>query len=188
MFEDLFATVERKENLMFLLHPISDFNGDGSKDENYKQYCKKEFFSDAEIVLIKKLLEYVGHEQIDNLHFQPSGLVCMAQTLNKIVVDCNGDVYKCEVAMQKKEHIVAKIKELACSQDVLYNVNNSRWMYEIPEENCKECQMFPLCKLGCLAQRFNRNEKKVCALYKNHLKELIKLRYDSIKGENRNEK
>lgn len=77
---------------------------------------------------------------------------------------------------------------VAYSQDVLYNVNNSRWMYMIPEESCKECQMFPMCKSGCLAQRFNRNEKKVCALYKNHLKELIKLRYDSIKRENKNEK
>lgn len=188
MFEDLFATVEQKENLMFLLYPISDFNGDGSKDENYKQYCKKEFFSDAEVVLIKKLLGYVGHEQIDNLHFQPSGLVCMAQTMNKVVVDCNGDIYKCEVAMQKNEHIVANIKELSYCEDVLFNANNSKWMYTIPEESCKECQMFPLCKSGCLAQRFNGNKKKVCALFKKHLKELIKLRYESIQKENRNEK
>lgn len=188
MFEDLFATVEQKENLMFLLYPISDFSGDGSKDKSFEQYCKKEFFSDAEIILIKKLLEYVGHEQIDNLHFQPSGLVCMAQTMNKVVVDCKGDVYKCEVAMQKDEHIVANIKDLAYCEDVLFNTNNSRWMYTNPEESCKECQMFPLCKSGCLVQRFNENKRNVCALYKNHLKELIKLRYESIKRENKNEK
>lgn len=33
-----------------------------------------------------------------------------------------------------------------------------------------------------------QSKEKVCALYINHLKELIKLRYDSIKRENKNEK
>lgn len=186
MIDDVFSIVEKKENLRFLLHPVSNFNEGASKDSQFEDYCRSSIYSKGELIIVKKLLEYVGHEQISNLNFQPAGLVCMAQTMNKLVIDSHGHVYKCEVAMQRVENNISEISDLAQSVDVLFNKKNSRWMFANPDDSCMECKMLPLCMSGCLVQRFNNHQRKVCALYKDNLKELIKLRYSSIvKGNGR---
>ena len=84
---------------------------------------------------------------------------CQINSQNTYVVDCNKDVYKCELVIGHKECAVGSLDD---DGQFYPNGNFYKQMTYSPLklEKCKGCKMLPMCGGGCPAREYVNLDKK----------------------------
>lgn len=107
---------------------------------------------------------------------------CTMTKRNAYVVGPNGELYKCWDDVGRPEFEIGSV-------DSFLNWNMSLVAEGmigasfLEDEKCKECFFFPICDGGCAKMRLLNNrdgkQRDVCTYFKNHIKTLLELYYES---------
>ncbi len=76
----------------------------------------------------------------------PNAFSCGMTTKNRIVIDANGDLYKCHRLSGKKEYSVGNIFDGINKNHPVYQMFRDT---SIKDEQCKKCNILPICQGGC---------------------------------------
>jgi uncharacterized protein len=120
-----------------------------------------------------------GFYQIEYPSIAPGGH-CGADTDGSYVVTPSGDIFKCweEIAADESLSVGNILKdEPAPFQKV--NLNKYLAWDPFEKEDCRQCEVLPLCMGGCPKHAMAANSKKTgsCCNWKYNLKDMLSLRY-----------
>ncbi len=127
-------------------------------------------YSSAEVLYFRKLLEY-GF-QILRLP-SPVTVYCMAQIANAFLIDPDGDIYRCYNHVGDKSKIMGNILNPLNYEHPaftrLFNVD------PFTNENCRDCNILPICMGGCPAKRVDRelSSDELCETWKRNLDSML---------------
>ncbi len=173
LIEDLIKNnLKNKINLEY--KPIEDVF-------NNNDYCKnhsldKTKWRESYINLLEKTLE-LGWDINFNKLFMKRGLHCSAQYYNSIVINANGNVYKCLEDISGPE--ITNISNFKSDKNLMLKINSkSEYLNYDPFilKKCKECKILPLCNGGCPKKSCIINDG-YCTDIKYILKDLLTLQY-----------
>lgn len=71
---------------------------------------------------------------------------CEAQYRNYVVINTNGDIFKCEHIINIEKYKVGNIKDVDIEQLM---TNNTEWNTDRVIDECKDCKLLPICMNGC---------------------------------------
>lgn len=112
----------------------------------------------------------------------PSGNSCGMSTKRRIVINADGNLYKC--------HRFAGIEKYACG-NVDDGVDEQSENYKffrnerIDSTDCKNCSILPICQGGCRARKTFYGDSQKCTAIKKVRSELLKLYYNDYIKENK---
>ncbi|ACB86003.1 radical SAM/SPASM domain-containing protein [Natranaerobius thermophilus] len=129
------------------------------------------YFAKIEYEFYKKLVEFGFAPNIRHRYPRRRSNVCCADNDSAIVVDPEGDVYKCWNDVGRKEYKIAHVTE----EDPATVQTLFRYMMYDPTEDteCVECKFLPLCMGGCPRRRIDGITDR-CISYKYELSNYIK--------------
>lgn len=121
------------------------------KNEEYRNECFKNDCYAA--VSVKKLYDIYSKLGFDVPQEFGKKTPCQMNSQNTYVVDCNMDVYKCELVIGHKECAVGVLDE---NGEIHLNGNYYKQMTYSPLkiEKCRDCKMLPMCGGGCPAREY----------------------------------
>ena len=111
----------------------------------------------------------------------PSSNSCGMSTRKRIVINADGNLYKC--------HRMAGIEKYICG-NVVDGIDEKSPNYQyfrnetITDEGCKRCAVLPICQGGCRSRKIFYGEQQKCTPIKNIRSELLKLYYEELKKSN----
>ena len=99
---------------------------------------------------------------------------CGAVSLNSFIIDPEGNFHKCWNTIGDETEIVGSL-----DQPEIYSKELLRWLSWDPFEfeECRECNVFPICKGGCPYRGLRENRTAHCQNWKYNLIEMLKLFY-----------
>ena len=121
------------------------------KNEDYQNECfKNECYASTSI---KKLYDVYAKLGFDVPQEFGKKTPCQMNSQNTYVVDCNLDLYKCELVIGHKECSVGFLDEQGVQH---FNGNYYKQMTYSPLkiEKCSNCKMLPMCGGGCPAREY----------------------------------
>lgn len=134
-------------------------------------------FSEFGIEFFKKALNY-GFKSfsLPNCRFN----VCGACTDNAYVVDPQGYLFKCWNTIGRENYRIGHINKkrhskISCNNNLLIFMN-----YTPFNEDCKKCDVLPLCMGGCPYHKIKTNHNN-CLEYKYNLEKILDLYYCNYK-------
>ncbi|WP_373135363.1 radical SAM protein [Phocaeicola plebeius] len=109
---------------------------------------------------------------------------CAIRNVASISFDPEGFAYKCWELIGNKKYAIGKLD----NNGILTSVNEkllNRFMYgadPLDDSKCSKCIYLPICNGGCPIQRlenvFEKKSNDCCVMYKNHLKDFLKIHLD----------
>ena len=148
------------------IHPYTD------ACKSVSGYCyTDEMYSKKEVELYKMALSK-GFEV--KKYPIPVQSYCGAVSLNSFIVDPEGNFYKCWGTLSDETEIVGSL-----DQPEFYSKKFFKWMSWNPFEfeECRKCNIFPICKGGCPYRGFKEGRTAHCLEWKYNLIEMLKLFY-----------
>lgn len=145
---DLFSMYSNDVYFGILAH-YSGFN-DGYENKCMDSECSNHLFVDKINDIYQTKKNYLAQ------NFGKQG-ACTLNSKNKFFIDCNLDVYKCDLLINHKECKVGTIDQ---DGNLLLNDNYFKQMCHtaFKNEKCRNCKFLPLCGGGCAAQAYiNKN-------------------------------
>jgi len=129
-------------------------------------------FSQIETGFYRLLLEH-GF-RIDRLP-QPMSTFCMAQVVNSLLIDPDGDLYRCFNHVGDKE-----MKSGNIGEDINYNNPNFQRLFRFhpfEEETCRSCKFLPICMGGCPSRRIDRglSGEQMCDSWRHNLEPMLEI-------------
>lgn len=166
-----------KENKILIY--IAPVENDNDSYEDCHCIQKKEFF--------EKILEFHETYGEDTLLYQyPYKITnfCGADAVNSLVINSNGDLYKCWSDIGFVDRKIGNINDNFSGNTSMYY---DYMLYDPTEdEECKKCKLLPICMGGCPYQRVV-NKKKGCNRFKENMddfmKKIVKIRLKQVVGE-----
>lgn len=155
---------------------ISNFNG--SIEHPFLQMVKEQ--KDTGFPL--KGVTYDNNEtelsDVSVYALRPTGISCGMTLPSRIVVNADGLLYKCHRLVGRKQYSVGNIFE---GED--QNNETLRLFHEVKivDEECRKCDILPICQSGCKYSRITYGDKQKCLGIKQVKAELVKMYYNSIK-------
>ncbi|MDU5925118.1 MAG: SPASM domain-containing protein, partial [Finegoldia magna] len=109
---------------------------------------------------------------------------CGADAVNSLVINSNGDLYKCWSDIGFVDRKIGNINDNFSGNTSMYY---DYMLYDPTEdEECKKCKLLPICMGGCPYQRVV-NKKKGCNRFKENMddfmKKIVKIRLKQVVGE-----
>lgn len=134
-------------------------------------------FGYMESKLLRKMYNKGAKNSIHVLYPKRTLAFCAALCTNSFVIDPEGLLYSCW------DFIGIKEKSIGSLDDEIYlNKEHSKWLLlDIPNE-CKACNLVPLCKGGCPSARLANGNKPLCDPRNMSLREKLKITYDDFKA------
>ena len=169
MLENQIAVILRinytAKNFPSILSILSDIKKWKEEDRRYVQVDLQRIWQDdskeLEIGPTMKLFREGGFEvtspllDLDYLHHP-----CYADCVNQLLVNYNGDVYKCTARDFSKESRHGILKDDG-SVVWMQDTPKERITNILPHEICSTCSIFPLCGGGCIQKRQEQRDN-VC--------------------------
>ena len=127
------------------------------------------FYSNTMDMLFEK--GFIDSKKVLDLIPKRSEANCLACSLNKIVINSDGYLYKCVQDELEIDNSVGN-----CSKGIVNNYNYSKWFREIDNlgETCEECRFLPCCQGGCKIYRISPTEDTIpCNRKKFYYKKLL---------------
>lgn len=110
------------------------------------------------------------------LNLMPSSVSCGMMLENRVVIDADGTLYKCHRLVGKKQYecgnVWTGIKETEHYKQFMDPV--------IRDEECKTCNILPLCQGGCKSNGLQYGHKYRCNRIKQVTKELVQYYYELL--------
>lgn len=103
------------------------------------------------------------NEKIGNFSLPEKNLLCMSNVKDGVVIGPNGEFYKCWNHVGYNNLIVGNVKEGIC-----YNDAYNDFVFDKDLDNdCKKCEVLPLCFGGCSDYRIREGKKRCLAIKYN---------------------
>jgi len=131
----------------------------------------------------ERRLHQGGSKPDPSLHYPRCINVCSANGLSTLVIDPDGDVYKCWTAIGEKSARVGNVLDFENrSQEEM--AREIKWITWEPFENpdCKACKVLPICLGGCPYGPILNGEDHECAEWKYGLEYYVRARYEREKA------
>lgn len=127
-------------------------------------------FSQAEVKYYRLLL---NHGFLVHKAPTPISVYCMAQSVGALLIDPDGDMYRCYNHAGNKEKSVGNITD-----EINYQHPIFRDFFRFDpfrEESCRSCEVLPLCMGGCPARRVDRKlqGEELCDTWKHNLSSML---------------
>ena len=107
---------------------------------------------------------------------------CTMTKRNAYVVGPNGELYKCWDDVGRPEFEIGSVDSFL-NWNMPLVAEGMIGASFLEDEKCKECFFFPICDGGCAKMRLLNNrdgkQRDVCTYFKNHIKTLLELYYES---------
>src|SRR5699024_2138720 len=129
-------------------------------------------FSEEEFDSINEL--YNKTCRIEHKYPQLKSTYCTADNMVSMVISSDGDIYKCWHDVGVKEKRIGNILvNNNYFDEMKYLRNKYRYTMYDPtiDEECKDCNILPICMGGCPEERLNANER--CISFKYNLKDKL---------------
>ena len=107
----------------------------------------------------------------------PNAFSCGMTTKNRFSIDADGTLYKC--------HRLSGKKEYSCG-NVFTGIDKNCSVYKmfrntaITDEECKKCNILPICQAGCKSQRILYGNEQKCHRIKQIQSQLVNLYYKEV--------
>lgn len=108
---------------------------------------------------------------LKKLKIYPSTINCYAACPNVITVGPDGGIYKCHRVLGRKEYESGNIKNGIVENDAYHFFCSTDEVYD----ECKDCNVLPVCQGGCKVNARLYSKKEACAPCKAIIKDLILL-------------
>lgn len=107
---------------------------------------------------------------------------CSTRATNELVVDCDGQIYKCMQVATRHQHTIGDVRT-----GLVMNEELAKWAHPTKPEECEGCVFFPICQGGCQGFRsLGSKDISVCVnerWYMDSLLGLVHEEYVEAKGE-----
>lgn len=107
----------------------------------------------------------------------PNAFSCGMTTKNRISIDADGTLYKCHRLSGKKEFACGTVFDGISEDNKIYKFFRNT---TITDEQCKKCNILPICQGGCKSQRILYGDKQKCHRIRQIQSELVNLYYKEI--------
>lgn len=150
---------------------------------NCENYEKHPFLDMVDAHLLEKKVLQNFHSPDDEsllskYNLSPLPLSCGIMMPSKIVVNANGDLYKCHRLVGKKEYSVGNV---ATGYDLDGKILNFFEAIELADDECKKCNLLPICQGGCKYMRITYGNSQKCCRIKQVKEELVLRYYNNLK-------
>lgn len=121
-----------------------NWGGDSAKNINFLNHQN---FTQA----IKTIDEAIKSRKLNTLHreyFNPGFLICTAQKDNDYIIDYDGSIHKCTIAMFFDEYQdISKIGYIGDDGSIVIDKNkHAQWLFNKKDvEHCKKCNIVSIC-------------------------------------------
>lgn len=158
------------DRVSLYLAPIDNINNTCENSEN----C----FTNSEFA--KAHLDYLQRNFNKGYSFiklpEPNIPICGAVSNRSIIIDAQGDIYKCWDDVSNSQYKAGHVKN-----PFELNKNYTNWLlYDPFNHECIECPYLPTCMGGCPNQVIKKGSRK-CSLIKFNSTDTIKLLYENFK-------
>ena len=151
---------------------ISDFHGD--MEHPFLQAVKTQFSEGFPLYKPR----YDGDMGlIGAFGLMPNAFSCGMTTKNRISIDADGTLYKCHRLSGKKEFACGTVFDGISEDNSIYRIFRNT---TIEDEECKKCNLLPICQGGCKSQRILYGNKQKCHRIRQIQKELVNLYYKEM--------
>ena len=128
------------------------------------------------IVINEKLIKLKYITRLSDIGIRNNNIECMIYSKSNAVIDCEGNMYKCE-------HLIPKGKDMR-----YYNLhdkkfitdNYDKWMTPEVPNKCLKCKVLPICYGGCKFKEYFFDENSNCIPIKNCISKLLTLYYENV--------
>ncbi len=180
-------TICDKKNLYIYFAPlsladpkenISGYAGEG--EHPFLQAVKIQF---EEGYPLNRLKYPDSYDLLASFGLMPHSSSCGMSVPTRFAIDANGDLYKCHRLVGKKEYAVGSVfngPDVECKYYRLY-VDDL-----ITDEECKNCNILPICQGGCKANRIVIGDFAKCHKIKQAQRELLCLYYKALRASSAN--
>ncbi len=105
----------------------------------------------------------------------PVATYCFAQLANSFLIDHEGEMYRCFNYAGDKSRSMGNIQEQVSYQHPEFNHLFAFDPFE--NEQCRSCQIMPICMGGCPSRRADRgvDEEEICDSWKYNLEPMLEL-------------
>ena len=113
---------------------------------------------------------------LGELMLSPFPASCFMVNKDRFVIDDKGNLYKCQKHLGQHEYNCGNVFE-GVKKNEIYEKYVTSNLYD---EHCGDCEMFPICQGGCIANRILYGNKFACPPSKSVAKKLVKAYYDYL--------
>ena len=151
---------------------ISDFHGD--MEHPFLQAVKVQF--EQGFPLYKP--RYDGDMgMIGAFGLMPNAFSCGMTTKNRFSIDADGTLYKCHRLSGKKQYSCGNVFDGVNTSSEVYKLFRNITVFD---EECKNCNILPICQGGCKSQRILYGNLQKCHRIKQIQSQLVNLYYKEI--------
>lgn len=159
------------KNVNYYFAPITK-QTDACQVNTSECYTMNEF-ANINSNLIKKMYDKNANMSKKISYSTGRVLSCQALGINHYVIDSEGYLYKCWDEIGNKAKNVGDI-----FNGPILNKRALSWLsLDLPDE-CKKCNLLPLCQGSCPYQRIENNNKVICHYRALSIKEKLKMSYN----------
>ncbi|GAB6190230.1 radical SAM/SPASM domain Clo7bot peptide maturase [Marinitoga arctica] len=100
--------------------------------------------------------------------------VCPAPYKKNLIISSDGNIYKCPLHIGNINEAIGEIKSFK-------NYENTKWYFYDPfkDEECVNCEVFPLCITGCHDKKMKESERN-CPSIKYNIKKYLEIIYKGM--------
>lgn len=113
-------------------------------------------------------------------NLQPSAISCGMNLSCRIVVNADGTLYKCHRLVGKKDFAVGNVFD---GEDMSNEHLNFFHDIHITDDDCRNCDILPICQMGCSYSRFTYGKEQKCNRIRQVKSELVQLYYHALQEE-----
>lgn len=147
----------------------------GNEVHPYLQAVKIQFEEGYPINRLKYPEQY---DLLAAFGLMPHSFACGMCVENRYAIDANGDLYKCHRLVGKEKYKVGSVFDGLEKNDFYYKMYVTD---DIIDNDCKNCNILPICQTGCKANRLLIGDFAKCHKIKQSQKELLSLYYKNLK-------
>lgn len=116
------------------------------------------------------------NKALGELMLAPFPASCYMVNKDRFVIDDKGYIYKCQKHLGKRQFSCGNVYEGIIKNDIF----NYYVTAQLHDDNCKNCNMLPICQSGCKANRILYGNKFACPPSKSIIKKLVRKYYDYL--------
>lgn len=117
-----------------------------------------------------------------SFNIMPKCASCGITPHKRIIVDADGTLYKCHRLSGRKEWSTGNVVDGVNTECYPYRYFSSPF---VDDDNCKKCNILPLCHGGCRANNIIYGHKHRCHDTKQVQSEMVRLYYNELMKENK---
>ncbi len=119
-----------------------------------KCYQKESCFDNQEFALLEQQYFCDNQYLLPNMYPHPRHIFCMADSDRSIVIDPDGNLYKCTMEIGNEKFTIGNVMD----KKQKYRPHQFRYLLQDnPKEDCLKCKYYPICLGGCPHTKMDGN-------------------------------